>query len=523
MDKLSGNEIIVRSAGVDEKLVTIDGIQRTLNPGVMVISDGDKACAIAGIIGGANSAISPLTKNVLLESACFNPVRIRRSSLSLGVSTDSSYRFERGIGCYGVIHASDRAACLIRDIAKAQIGAFLSSGRQTLSAAKVILRVAYLNKILGTALKPAQIKQILTRLGYKARGSGVLEVSVPLYRHDTAREADLIEEVARIYGYERITAAAPSIIIAKPNDSGKDFAVKRDTAKNVLVSGGFNEIVSYSLIGREMIEGMPWDEDDCAVVKNPQNKEQEIMRPSLLPGILKAVAYNISRQLYDIRLFELSRTYARDRDKYLEENRLAIALYANPHAEGKCVVENGFFQLKGAIMCLMDSLGLREPNFENTMSQLFDEYSCMAVLSDSIMLGCFGRLRDGIASNFGITGAVYAGEINFDQICALARTHRSYKPLPRFPYTYRDISFAVDMSIGYQQIAGLIRHIGGHTVENIRLLNEYRGKQIEEGRRGIAMRVIFRSREKTLTEEEINALDASIRSGIKEFFGAILR
>jgi len=523
MDRLSGDEIIIRPAKIDEQLVTIDGTQRTLNPGVIVIGDRHKVYAIAGIIGGADSAISPSTKNVLLESACFDPVRIRRSSLALGLSTDSSYRFERGADSHNTIYASDRAACLMKDIAKAHVGAFFSSGKQASVRAKIILRVAYLNKILGTAIRPAQARQILVRLGYKAQGGCILEVSAPSYRQDTWREADLIEEVARIYGYERIAAVAPSIVITSPDDNTRDLAAKHDMAKDALMANGFNEVISYSLIGRDMIKDMPWDEDDCITVKNPQSKEQEIMRPSLIPGIIKTAAYNISRQLYDVRLFELSHAYVRAQNNYLEENRLAIALYLKPRIEKKTAPEDSFFRLKGVILCLMDTLGVKEFKFENTMSQLFDEHYCMAAISGSLILGCFGRLRGNIARAYGITGAVYAGEINFDQVCALAQPRRGYKPLPRFPYACRDISFAVSTSVEYQQIAALARRIGGPIVENIELLNEYRGKQIEQGYRGLAIRIVFRSREKTLKEEEINSADASIRTGIKASFGVILR
>jgi len=524
LDKLSGNEIIIRNARANESIVTIDDIERKLKPNMLVVADKSRPVAIAGIMGGKDSAITGATKNILLESAYFDPISIRRTSLALGLSTDSSYRFERGTDLENVVPSSNRAASLICDIAKAGIGGFLESADKAQSPAKINLRVPYLNKILGTSLKPAEIRHILARLGYRVKGVSVLEVIPPSYRSDTTREADLIEEVARIYGYDNINSVPASIITTCQDDNLKDFIAKRNAAKETLVSSGFNEVVSYSLISKDLLKDMLWTDEGFIKIKNPLSKEQEIMRPSLLPGIIKASAYNTSRQVYDIKLFELSNIYFKEAKEYREEPYLALALYAKANTlNQKGILEQGFFRLKGVILNLAKTLGVKNLKLEKITSNLLDEDRSIAVLSGSVMLGLMGRLKDNITAVFGITGSLFVAEIDFRQLVLSAHPERYYKPLPRFPYAYRDVSFAIGVLVEYKEIEALIKRVGGNLVEEIELLSEYRGKQIEAGKRSLAIRVIFRSKDKTLTEEEIGSADAAIRSGIEKTFNAVLR
>jgi phenylalanyl-tRNA synthetase beta chain len=524
LDKITGNEIIIRNALPDESIVTIDDIERKLKPHMLVIADQSGPIAIAGVMGGKNSSITDKTKNILLESAYFDPVSIRRTSFTLGLSSDSSYRFERGADLHNAVFSSHRAASLICRLSKAKLGAFLESGDMTRQPAPIVLRISYLNSILGTSLKPAAIRQILSRLGYKVKGASVLNVISPSYRSDTKREADLIEEVARMYGYDKINPVPPTTITTRQDDANKDFMKKRSLARKTLISSGFSEAVSYSLISKAMIEGMLWTDDDCVRVKNPLSKEQEIMRPSLLPGMIKACAYNVSRQVYDIRMFELSNVYFKDSKEHKEELHLALAVYEKSHSvNAKGMPEPGFFLLKGVISKLADSLGVKDIGFEKTTSPLFEPGYSMAVLSGNTMLGSMGRVKDELAYGFKTTGFLFAAEMNFTQIALSANRQRYYEALPRFPYTYRDLSFAVDASIEYKEIESLIEKTGGHLVEGIELLSQYCGKQIEQGKKSLAIRVIFRSKDRTLSEEEITSLDNAIREGLEKTFHAVLR
>jgi phenylalanyl-tRNA synthetase beta chain len=422
------------------------------------------------------------------------------------------------------VPTSHRAAAIICDIAKAHTGGFLESAEKERPLTRVSLRVPYLNKILGTAIKSADIRQTLLNLGCKVKGASVLDVTVPSYRGDITREADLIEEAVRVYGYDNINPVQASIVATSYDDAVKAFMVKRSMAKSTLVSSGFSEAVCYSLIGKSVLKGMLWADDDCVKIKNPLSKEQEIMRPSLLPGLIKAAAYNISRQVYDVKLFELSNIYFKKDKEYREEPCLALAVYEKAYtANMKGMPDPGFFLLKGVIANLAKTLGIKGLDFEKTTSAFFDEDYSLAFLSGNTVLGSMGRLKDKLASNFGIPGSLFAAEINFNQIILSARTQRYYKQLPRFPYTYRDISFAIDATTEYKQIELLVNNTAGRLVEGVELLSEYRGRQVEQGKKSLAIRVIFRSKEKTLSEEEITAADHDIRKSLEKTFNALLR
>jgi phenylalanyl-tRNA synthetase beta chain len=524
LDKISGHAIFIRNAKPHERLLTIDGIERRLTAKTLVIADANGPIALAGIMGGKATEINSQSKNILLESAYFDPVSIRRSSYVLGLTTDSSYRFERGVDLGSVAYASDRAAALMRDSAKGSIGQWMESGISIPPCADITLRTAYLNKILGTSLTSADIRKILTRLGYKVKGRKQLMVKVPLHRNDTRREADLIEEVARIYGYENIPASPPAAVATMHDVKTKAFIRKRHIVRNTLTALGFNEILTYSLIGKDMMQLMPWPEDNIINIKNPLSREQEIMRPSLLPGMARAVSYNISRQVYDIRMFELSNVYFKSQDACCEEPSLAFSIYSKiDNTRRQSNNQQGWFAIKGAMEQLAAALGIKAIRFERTTSALFEEGESVAILSGNSMLGSMGAIAQETLISSGITGELFAAELNLDLVFQSAVLQRYYSPLPRFPYAYRDVSFAVDSSIEYRTIKSLIFHAGGPNIERIELLSEYKGTQIAQGQRGLAIRVVFRSKEKTLTEDTINASDNAIRQALGETFNAVLR
>jgi phenylalanyl-tRNA synthetase beta chain len=524
LDKISGNEIFIRYAKLNERIVTIDGTERRLTQKTLVIADETGPIAIAGIMGGKSTEISSHTKNILLESAYFNPVSIRKASFALGLSTDSSYRFERGVDPDGVKYASDRAAALIRDAAKGSIGKWVQSGIKPPPCGDIILRTSRLNKILGTTLTSAGIKKILTRLGYKVKGHGQLTITTPPYRNDTMREADLIEEAARIYGYDNIPQSPPYVIATMHDARAKDFICKRQIARNTLTALGFNEILTYSLVGKDMIKDMPWHEDNLVNIKNPLSREQEIMRPSLIPGMVRAVSYNISRQVYDIKVFELSNVYFKSQDTYNEELYLAFSVYTRTeNTREQCDAQPGLRVIKGTMEQLAEALGIKGIRFEQATSPMFQANESVAILSGHSMLGSMGVISQAALASAGITGALFAAELNLDIMMKSSALQRYYSPLPRFPFAYRDVSFSVGYTIEYEAIKALIMQAGGLIVEGVELLSEYKGKQIEKGHRGLAIRVIFRSKEKTLAEEDISASDRDIRNALRETFNAVLR
>ncbi len=524
-DKLARQEIVVRNAKTNEAITTIDGVERKLTSSMLVITDGLSPVAIAGVMGGKDTEVTEQTENILLESAYFDPISVRRAAFSLGISTDSSYRFERGVDFGGILLASDRATSLISDIAKGQPGGIKDTGIKRWPVSKIALRPAYLNKILGTTLKPADIGDILVRLGYGVKISTDLIVTAPTYRSDTTREADLIEEVARIYGYDNITPCPLKVVATHEDSQSKDFARKRDMAKQILVASGFNEIITYSLINSDSVKGTALSGEGFARIKNPLSKEQDIMRSSLLPCMLKTVAHNLSRQVYDIKLFELSNIYFQQEADYSEEPSLVMAQYGKSQAKAALgdYTATGLFQIKGVVSELVKRLGIKEFVFEKTSHPAFKKAEVAAMLSGNTMIGMIGRVDGKTLRAFNVKGELFIAEINFNVLVACTHLESYYKPLPRFPYSYRDVSFSIDPTISYSELADFFKKTGGTQLKKIKLLSEYRGKDIDKKHRALAIRMIFSSKEKTLTEEEIDIADTAIRQGLKEKFNASLR
>jgi phenylalanyl-tRNA synthetase beta chain len=524
LDKIVGGEIIIRKARGGEKITTIDGTERELKPHMLLIADRQRPIAVAGVMGGKETEVGEPTKNILLESAYFDPVTIRRAALSLGISTDSSYRFERGTDLAAVVKASDRAASLIRAVTKGQIGGLIDAGKKAKPQNTIMLRPAYLNKLLGTQLNAQKINDILGRLGFVVHGTSILEVKAPTFRDDVTREADLIEEVARIYGYETVSPTAQAVIPTEEEPKSKDTRQKTKLAKEILTSSGFNEIITYSLINRQALKNTMLPEEGVIEIRNPLSSQQEIMRPSLLPGAIKTVSYNISRQVYDIKIFELSNIYFEKEGSYNEEPFLTIAQYNRYHKKEKDNhAGSALFRIKGVITVLAERLGIPKLNFEKTTHPLFISDETTAVLSDNLMLGVVGEIKPDILKAFDIPGGIYATELNFKLILESSNLNRFYKTLPRFPYSYRDISFAANKAITYKEITDLIKGTGGALIEDIELLSEYFGEQITKDQRALAIRVIYRSKEKTLAEEEISRIDTAIREGLIKNFSAVLR
>jgi len=513
-DKIAGGEVMVRRARKGEKIVTIDGVERTLDEKILVIADSKRPIAIAGIMGGKDTEVTEYTENIFLESAYFDPYVTRRAALLLGLGSDSSYRFERGVDPKGIVPASDRASCIICDIAKAQAGRVITAGKSARDSRKITLRTKQVNRLLGTDLKSQDVKEILTRLGCRSKGSAPIEVVAPSYRDDLTREADIIEEIARIYGYDKIPLTPPNIMATEESQGSKDTMKKTSLAKEALLSLGFNESLTYSLLSRQVIESMNIPEQGIIEIGNPLSKEQEVMRPSLLPGVIKVISHNISRQVNNVKVFELSNIYFQKEANYNEEPFLALAQYSK---------SSGLFHLKGAIEALGKSLDVANLGFEKTNHLQFVPEETLAILSGDLMLGTMGRVRSDILERFDVKEAVFAAELNFKTVMDHANLSRSYKPLPRYPYSYRDISLSVDHSVAYRDMANLIKKTGGALIEDVDLLSEYRGEGIREGQRGLAFRVIYRAKDRTLTEEEISNLDVNIRKNLTKEFNVTLR
>ncbi len=524
-DKLEGRKVVVRSAREGESIITIDGIKRKLSKGMLVIADAQKPVAIAGIMGGLETEITDKTKNILLESAIFNPVSVRRTSFKLALSTDSSYRFERGVDPGAILEASNRATMLIEEMAEGKIGIIKDAGFKAISKRAIPLRLEKLNKVLGSSIPSTHLRKILTNLGFMVMGSyDRLLVEIPSFRGDLRIEEDLIEEVARITGYDNFLSTIPHII-EQPVKMEYSKVVE-NFAKNTLLSLGIDEAQTYSLVSTSALEKALFNKVDAVQIKNPLSAEQENMRPSLIPGMISAVSFNINRKANPIKLFELGRVYAKDpsikestRSKtgYVEPRSLVIAIHGGAGDWKRGASELDFFDLKGIIETLFSGLGIENIVFEKIDMPLYSKNRAAIIKKDNLCLGTIGDVSSRVLANFDIKiENVSISEIFFDDVIKIAKLEKRFQEIQRFPSVFRDISMIAGDKISSSEIINIIREFGKNLVKSVELLDLYKGKNIPQGSVSLTYRVEYLSKEKTLTDEEINPIDKEIRDNLSD-------
>lgn len=530
LDKLEGRRIIVRKAKKGEGIVTIDGVKRELEPSMLVIADAVRPVAIAGIMGGRYTEISNDTKNILLESAYFDPITIRKTQRKLGLASESSYRFERGVDFGMILSASARCQEIIKDVAGGRLqGVVTDVGGKGVKEKEILLSLDEIPRVLGIDIETGKVMDILKRLNLcpVKKSKGKVLVKVPSYRQDLEKEIDLIEEVARAYGYDRIPVKIPAFTIQKTyeEEQGTRSFLEKE-AKRILSSLDLNEIVTYTLTSRFAIEALGQSFDNLVRLKNPLSSNQEFMRPSLLSEMLDVVSWNINRGNTLLQLFELNKIYlAKDGTDEIEE-RLSLCL-------GMCGATKGnwkersrdidFFDLKGVVELFLDSIGIRDYVFENVDSFIFKRDLSTSIKIDEAKLGVLGEVRPEIARKFDIKQRVYLAEIGVEDLLKYVNLKKIFRPMPRYPSMTRDISILVDDSIDASSIFGVIRKIGGAIVRSIDVFDLYRGQQIQEGKKSLAYTLEYRSDEKTLKDEEVSEIHKDIQEALVKELGVQIR
>lgn len=516
-DKIKGAKVIIRRAEEGEKILSIDNVERNLGKDMLIIADSERPIAAAGVMGGLNTEVSAGTKNILLESAYFNPVSVRKASYKLSLSSESSYRFERGVDREMILPASDRAAVLIREICGGKIAELIDKGEKSGQERSAELRIERLNKVLNLALAEAYVKKVLSGLYLKpvSRRKGVVRLSIPGFRQDIRDEIDIIEEVARIYGYDKIGATIPKMV---PHAQGEPFPrqVKAKT-RDVLTSLGLNEVMTYSLTSRANLrEAFGAEASEAIAVKNYLSADQELMRPSILPGVMGVLSRNINRGVKDLKIFEIGNVYGRNY-RY-ETARLGIALtglFADDWQRAKSPLT--LFDLKGILDMLFSKLGLSPDKVEivtDKKARIFYDGKC---------IGWLAALDKKILDAFDLTESVFAAEIDLDILKRYANLDKKFTAIPKHPSIKRDISLIAPKGVTFKSIISIVSGKGADLVENAELLDRYSGKQIPEGRQGLAFRVEYRAKERTLTSEEVDNVHFAIRDSLVEKLGVTLR
>ena len=531
--QVRGGRIIVENAEAGETFVTLDHNERVLTEDMLLIKDAERGIAIAGVMGGLNSEIEEDTSTIIIESANFSGDSVRATSKKLGLRTEASSRFEKGIDPNLCGAAADRVCRLIEltgagKVCRGSVDAYPCPKE----ARTTDVRVDRVNSVLGIQLSRGEMQRILEGLEIKVEGSGnVMTVTPPTIRQDLLEEEDYIEEVARIYGYDKL----PSTLPKGNSEAGiPPERALRDLARNSLCGMGLNEIQTYSFVSPRGVDHVRIGEDswERAFVKliNPLGEENSVMRTILTPNMLEVLARNNARNIEKVKAFEIGNTFMEsmlNRDGLPDEQyALCIGIYGRGE---------DFYSLKGVVTELLQVMGIRNVVF--TAESEYGVYHpgrCARIsvassaespaADDGEELGIMGEIHPDVAETYGMDGLrIYCCELMFDAIVRHADTEKAYTPLPKYPSTSRDIALLVDEDMEVGRIEAVIRQQGESILESVKLFDVYRGRQVGEGKKSVAFALTYRDRKKTLTDEEVAGVHNKVLEALKEKLDAVLR
>jgi phenylalanyl-tRNA synthetase beta chain len=533
-DRLAENRIVVRTARKGETFTTLDRKDRILSEEMLMICDGRQPVGIAGVMGGLNSEIEHDTTCVLLESACFNPVSIRKTAKKLGLSTDASHRFERGVDPMGTVAAADRAARLMADIGKAKlIGGVIDEHPGKSARKKILLHVADTNRILGTELDQDDIASLLTSIEFdiSRENNDALAVVPPSFRVDVHRPEDLMEEVARLSGYNNIPTTFP-LIQADTRIFSKRLNLKNQ-AKNLMNGFGFTEAITYSFIHELSCDRLGIAEHDprrnTVGILNPLTEDQAVMRTSLIPGLLATMHRNLSLQTKNLRFFELGKIFVNIGSENLpEEIEMLAGLWtgtrgnASWHAhETAC----DFYDIKGVVEALLEKLNIEKVRFTAMNDQNLNYTKpgkTARIFSGDVMLGLVGELSSQVIKNYDLKQSGFIFELNLEALLPMLPDLIYSKPIPKYPFVSRDVTIIVDESVETNTILQSVRASKEVLVEDIRLFDVFQGDPIPPDQKSISFRITYRSPTETLLDETVNSLHRDMTLKLVKAFDARL-
>ena len=520
LNDLGGGEINIRRAKPNEKIITLDNKEFTLNENNLVICDAFKPVALAGVMGGLNSEIKESTVAVAFESAKFARDSIRKTSRTLGQRSDSSARYEKGVDFYSPEIGMARALHLVQELKCADIACDEYDLMETRPSEKVIeTTLKDINGVLGIEVPSDVSVQILERLNFKVRLNGEkLSVTVPLYREDVEDYPDIAEEIIREYGYSHIkpTLLATSSI----TNGGRDFLQRKSEAiKTFLVGCGFNEIITYSFVSEKEFGQFGLKCDNAIKILNPISEDMAVMRCSLLPSAVRAVCYNLNRKNENGRLFELAKVYIADslplKALPAEKERLSLAVFGDGE---------DFFTLKGVIETLLEEFCFgKEIEYAVCSRECMHPTRSAEIVCGGEVLGYFGQLNPALMEELGCEKPVYAAELYYDRLQAFFSDKIVYKPISKYPSVERDIAVVVDETVPCGVLMSCVKEAGGEFLEKVSLFDVYTGSGVEKGKKSMAVRLVFVSYDRTLNVEEIEKAVNNILSNLKEKAGAVLR
>ncbi|HEV2802155.1 MAG TPA: phenylalanine--tRNA ligase subunit beta [Pyrinomonadaceae bacterium] len=553
LEKLNERRIVVRRAQAGERLTTLDGVERELDPEMLVIADASRAVAVAGVMGGAETEISDATQDVLIEAAHFAPASVRRTSRALGLQTEASDRFERGVDYEGQLRAQARAAALITELAggTATVDA-IDIYPQTPAPQVIPLRFARVRELTSLDVPPGDSIRILRALGVEQAVTdgagqwgvtGAQSVSAetraqasfvsPSWRTDLRIEEDLVEEVGRHFGYDKVVDTLPATNVVGEYGAHE---MRTRAARRALNASGFDEALTFSFIDTthdEQFELLPGlverdGESPFVTLSNPIIEGAARMRLTLLPGLLESVRHNFNHGTRDVRLYEIGRVFAATADPSARPHEVtACALVATGIAteEGHAGAsrELDFYDLKGALESALDATGVAAPEFVAASVRHLREGQAAQILLAGRAVGTLGRLADETAAAYKFKQPVFIAEIDLAAVLAAEEAGVRYRPLARFPSVMRDVSLVAARSVTFAEMQRTVLELNLAQVRRVALVYVYEGERVPEGQRSVTLRIEYRADDRTLRDEEVDELHTRIVSTLEEKFNAQLK
>jgi phenylalanyl-tRNA synthetase beta chain len=522
--KIGGGRIVVRKAKRGETLVDLDGRRLELGPDMLVIADESRPVALAGIIGGQASGIGDATRDVFIESANFDPVGIRKTAKKLGLSTDASYRFERGADPGFPPQAAVMAASLLAGMGGKVSRGLLDVYPKPAKAVSLRLRPRRIAEILGVEVPETFVEEVLGRLGFRLDRAhkGAWRVEVPSFRVDVGREADLIEEVARFYGYDRIPSEFSPV---RSFDLGVNRKRERlGKIRRALLGQGFDEVVNWSFADPER-EAAAGSGIAPVAVQNPISNRASVLRTTLLPGMLENAAWNLNRGLEGVHIFELGNVFGWNDDKHCEELRLGLLTTGLLPGAGwaSAPAETDFFALKGALEAVMEALRFEPIGFEERDHPYFEAGRALALTVKGQEVGRLGALRRSFAAGASVDRTVYAAEVDLAGLFEKSARPFAYAPVPKFPGVVRDLSFLLDRAVPFQDIGKALARLNPPLLEGFELRDRFAGPPVPEGKVSLTFRFRFRHPQRTLVAEEVDRVEQDIVGHLRSALDIQLR
>lgn len=527
--KLRGQRIVVRRSNAGEKLTTLDGVERTLQPDMLVIADAEVPVALAGIMGGEESEISAATTDVLIESAYFNPDSVRQTARALGMDTEASRRFERRADCENVLRAQERCVQLICEIA----GGVATEDAidvypNPLVARTVTIRPQRVKDLTSLTVEATSISQILLLLGFSKQNesSSVLTFKVPSWRNDVEQEEDLVEEVARHTGYHNIGSELP------PSNMSGEYQpseLKQRLLRRALNSFGYDEAINFSFIRKQtefdLIPAFAARQEEQVGLINPIIEDAACMRHTLLTGLLDSLKHNLNHGMRDVRLFEIGRIFSGSHGGDLPEERLALAMLATGGAVEEDVAQAprdlDLFDVKGALETALDWMNISPVVFKNAdVAHLRKGQAGAILLKDGKTIGTIGRLAEHIAGTYKFRQPVFILELDLSELLQSVEKSVQYGRLPKYPSVVRDLTLLVNRDVTYAELRNAVNELRVTDCRDVKLVGTYDGANIPAGKRSITLRLEYRSDEGTLRDDEVEERHANLTDSLLRTFHA---